>query len=153
MGKQVQCLIGVTGLVAAMGLAFLPHATAQAIAQANFQGRGVTQGSTFTRGRNANASLNIDGNNFGLEFAEPSRTGASVQYRGSIIRQTNGSTNSGSFILDGRVRSFNASANPQATNNTSGSCRIEVFDSRVVSSSCNTSVSNSSTRFLGLEQF
>lgn len=37
--------------------------------------------------------------------------------------------------------------------NTTGSCRIEVFDARVIYANCNTVVDNSSIRFLGLEQF
>lgn len=178
MFKQIQVLIGFTGL-ATLSLSLLPHATAQIteqemqgepatgnpsrLAQAtstDFQGRGVSQGSAFTRGRTANALLTVNGNNFGLELAEPPgmrgeslSNRARVQYRGAIIRQNNGSTNSGSFTLDGRIRSFNSSANLRAIGNTTGTCRIEVFDSRVISSSCRAVADDSTTQFLGLEQF
>lgn len=181
MFKQIRSLTGVTALVAtlslsatlAVSLALLPRAAAQMseqepsqasgpstlrlaqrnTAQSSFQGRGVAQGSAFTRGRNATVSLTIDGSNFGIELAEPPGTRARVQYRGSIIRQNNGPANSNSFTLDGRVRSFNSSANLRVLNNTTGTCRVEVFDARVISSTCNAVADDSSTRFLGLEQF
>lgn len=170
-------LIGFTGLVT-LSLSLLPHATAQIteqemhresardslrLAQAtstDFQGRGVSQGSAFTKGRTANARLTVDGNNFGLELAEPPgmrgeslSNRARVQYRGAIIRQNNGSTNSSSFTLDGRIRSFNSSDNLRVIGNTTGTCRIEVFDSRVISSTCRAVANDSTTQFLGLEQF
>jgi hypothetical protein len=37
--------------------------------------------------------------------------------------------------------------------NTAGTCRIEVFGARVVYSNCKIATNDSSTRFLGLEQF
>lgn len=176
MFKQIHCLIGCIGLVAAISLSLLPGATAQTsqqetqirqstlghstpvaqttrTTQTNFEGRGVAQGSAFTRGRNANAILTFDGDNFGLELLEPRGDRARVQYRGSVIRQTNDSSNSSSFTLDGRVQSFTSSGNLRVRNNTIGTCRIEVFDARVVSSNCNSVASDSSIRFLGLEQF
>jgi hypothetical protein len=116
-----------------------------------FQGRGVAQGSVFTRGRTANVVLTIEGDNFGLELAEPAATGGRTQYRGVILRRSDES--SGGFTVRTRVRSFNSSANLRVLSNTTGTCQIEVFDSRVVSSSCNTVASDSSIRFLGLEQF
>jgi hypothetical protein len=149
-------LLGLTGVVVALSLPILPRALAQ-LSQSNlsnFQGRGVAQGSAFTQGRNANASLTLDRDNFGLELSERTGTGARVQYRGSIIRrQAAGSANSNSFTLDGRIRTFNSSNNLRVLNNTTGTCRIEVFDARVISSSCNAVAADSSTRFLGLEQF
>jgi len=148
---QARFLVGCTALVSAIGLTLLPHALSQT--RGTLQGRGVVHGSAFTRGRMANVALTIEGDNFGLELAEQARTGARVQYRGIITRQPNNSTNSGSFTLNGRVRSFNTSTNLRALNNTTGNCRIEVFDSRVISSNCNTVAADSSTQFLGLEQF
>ncbi|UBF30305.1 hypothetical protein K9N68_34390 (plasmid) [Kovacikia minuta CCNUW1] len=169
MAKQNHLLIGFTAVVVtAIGLSFLPHATAQIQeqkmpigqvtpsarpTQTNFQGRGVAQGSAFTRGRNANVALTIDRDNFGLELAEPPGTRARVQYRGAIVRRNNNSGNSNSFTLDGRVRSFNSSANLRVVSNTTGTCRIEVFDARVISSSCRSAAPDSYTQFLGLEQF
>ena len=100
-----------------------------------------------------NVALTIEGDNFGLELAEQARNGARVQYRGMLTRQPNSSTNSGSFTLNGRVRSFTTSTNLRVINNTTGNCRIEVFNSIVTSSNCNTVAPDSSTQFLGLEQF
>jgi hypothetical protein len=180
--KQIHCLIGFTGFIAAINLALLPRATAEVSQarsiglspehstslmaqsrptnQTNFEGRGVAQGSAFTRGRNASASLTVDRDNFGLELVEPMavRGGsptdrARVQYRGSIIRQTNSSSNSGNFTLDGRIQSFNTTDNLRVRSVTTGTCRIEVFDSHVISSTCNSLADNSRTQFLGLEQF
>lgn len=180
MFKKIQVLIGFTVLGVALSAASLPNATAQIgqqersqatsdhstlaqrSTQSDFQGRGVAQGATFTKGRSADVSLIVDGDNFGLEISEPLRSTrgsdlgsrAQVQYRGAIIRQRNSdSSSSSSFTLDGRVRSFNSSANLRVLPNTTGTCRIEVFDSRVISSTCNSVASDSSIRFLGLEQF
>jgi hypothetical protein len=180
MFKKIQFLIGLTAFVAVFGLSSLPNATAQVSqqdqgqvstahstflaqrsTQSDFQGRGIAQGAAFTKGRSADVSLIVDGDNFGLEISEPLRPRGSdlgnrarVQYRGAIIRQRDAdSGNSGSFTLDGRVRSFNSSDNLRVLPNTTGTCRIEVFDSRVISSTCNSVASDSSTRFLGLEQF
>ena len=179
--KQICCLTGVTALMAALGSSLLSGANAQItgqkfqlkpapanvpiVAQAtpsnsthptNFQGRGVAQGSAFTRGRTATTALTIDRDNFGFELTEPGgRTDAPrarVQYRGAVIRRTNNST-SGGFTLDGRVRSFTSSANLRVLNNTTGTCRIEVVNSLVISSTCRAATAESSTQFLGLEQF
>ncbi|PSB18617.1 hypothetical protein C7B65_14895 [Phormidesmis priestleyi ULC007] len=187
MFKQICCLTGVTALIAALGSSLLSGANAQITdqkfqsklapsnvpivgqatpgnsprpaVQTNFQGRGVAQGSAFTRGRTATTVLTIDRDNFVFELAEPGgRTDAPrarVQYRGAIIRQTNKTTSatSGGFTLDGRVRSYTSSANLRVLNNTTGTCRIEVFNSLVLSSSCRAATAESSTQFLGLEQF
>lgn len=152
MFKQVQVLIGFAALLIAVSLPELPQANAQS-RQTGFEGKGVANGSTFTRGRNANAALSTDGNDFSLELSEPPGIRARVQYRGVVIRQTNDSSSPNSFTLDGRIRSFTSSANRRNLNATTGTCRIEVFDSRVVSSTCNSVASDTSTRFLGLEQF
>lgn len=180
MFKQICCLAGVTALIAALGSSFLPGANAQVadqkfqlkpapanvsiVAQAtpsnatrptSFQGRGVAQGSAFTRGRTATTALTIERDNFGFELTEPGgqtdAPRARVQYRGAVIRRTNVSSNG--FTLDGRVRSYTSSANLRVLNNTTGTCRIEVFDSRVISSTCRAATAESSTQFLGLEQF
>lgn len=144
--------------VASLVLLLLP-ATAQITPEATrstrnqFQGRGVAQGSAFSRGRNASLALTLDQDNFSLDMAEPSNRGARLQYRGVIARRNNDSNTPNSFTLDARVRSFNSSDNLRVLNNTTGTCRIEVFDARIVSSSCTTVANNSSTRFMGLEQF
>lgn len=154
---QLQVLIGFIGLTIAASLASPSRATVESelnlLAQStpmSMQGRGVAQGSAFTRGRTADTVLTIDGNSFGLEIAEPPGTRARVQYRGSVIRRNGNSSN---FTLDGRVRTFNSTDNLRMRGTTTGTCRIEVFDSRVISSTCNTISDNSGTRFLGLEQF
>jgi len=166
MVKQIRVLIGLSAFTAAMS--FFSYAIAQTteqiveIGQAtpaptrpvsnNFQGRGIAQGSAFTRGRNANVVLTLDRDNFSFELAEPPGTRARVQYRGAIIRRTN-TNNANGFTLDGRVRSYSSSANLRVLSNTTGTCRIEVFDARVISSTCRAATNDSSTQFLGLEQF
>ncbi|MBD1872919.1 hypothetical protein H6F75_05455 [Nodosilinea sp. FACHB-131] len=153
-----------TGAIAALGVALIAPTTQAQIpnrpAPTNLsQGRGVAQGASFNRGRNANVTLNLDGENFGLELTEilPSNVRgqslARVQYRGAITRRTNDPANANSFSLFTRVRSFDSSANLRIITNTTGTCRIEVFNSRVISSDCSTIADNSSTEFLGLEQF
>lgn len=150
-------------------LRFSPATTAQipptppappTASQSNFQGRGVAQGSAFTRGRTANVSLTLDRDNFSLELAEPSAVGqrgqesaARVQYRGIIRQRQNNQGNSAGFTLSTRVRSFDSSTNLRVITNTTGTCRIVVFDSRVISTNCRTAADNSDTEFLGLEQF
>jgi len=136
----------------------------QAIAQTNtttgfFQGRGIAQGAAFSRGRNANLTLTLDGENFGLEMTEPQRSNplnrplVRVQYRGVVVRREQDSSNPNGFNLRTRVRSFDSSENLRVITNTTGTCRIEVFDARVVYSNCTTAASSSSIRFMGLEQF
>jgi len=161
-------LLAWIGIVAALGIAIgsqamaqtgLPTSPTRPIATNFFQGRGVAQGAAFTQGRNTNLALTLDGDNFGLELTEiqaASTRGqpiARVQYRGAITRRSDDAANPNSFSLNTRVRSFDSSDNFRIITNTTGTCRIEVFDSRVISSSCNTVADNSSTQFLGLEQF
>lgn len=170
---QIRFLAELTACTVAVSFPLLSYAQAQmngqkgqaasdkvapSLAQAtstrtNFEGRGVVQGSTFTRGRNANVSLTLNGGNFILNLAEPPGNRARVQYRGSVVRQPNSSANSNSFTLDGRVQTFESSASTRILNNTTGTCRIEVFDVRVISSSCRAAAPDSTTQFLGLEQF
>ncbi len=165
MFEKNHLLIGLTGGIAALGIALLAPATTQAQipnrpAPTNLsQGRGVVQGAAFNRGRNANVTLTLDGENFGLELTEilPSnvrgQSPGRVQYRGAITRRTNDPANANSFSLFTRIRSFDSSTNLRIITNTTGTCRIEVFNSRVLSSSCSTIADNSETDFLGLEQF
>lgn len=155
---QLPVLVGFIGLTIAASLASAARATMEnepgiLLAQSasmSMQGRGIAQGSAFTGGRTANTALTIDGNSFGLEIVEPPGTRARVQYRGAVIRR-NG--NSSSFTLDGRVQTFNSTDNLRLRGTTTGTCRIEVSNSIVTSSTCNTVTDNSGTRFLGLEQF
>ena len=152
MTKKIQIFIGLTAFVTTANLSFLPESIAQN-AQSNFAGRGVAHGSIFNKGRNANVSLTIDRDNFGLELLETPSNRGRIQYRGTIVRRSDNSNNSRSFTLDGRVQSFTSSANLRPINNTTGTCQIEVFNSRVISSTCRAVTSDSTTRFLGLEQF
>lgn len=139
---------------------------APAIAQRNppnqfFEGRGIAQGAAFSRGRNAHVTLTMDGDNFSLELTEPPATNTTtqnrrplrIQYRGVISRRDNDSSNSSSFTLNTRVRSFDSSENLRVLTNTAGTCRLEVFGARVVYSNCKTASNDSSIRFIGLEQF
>jgi hypothetical protein len=156
MFKQTRFFLGFTAFAIATSLSLLSQTIAQT-PRPSALGRGVANGSVFNRGRNANVSLTVNRNNFGFELTEPSSNNRSnrnkVEYRGTVVRQTNSDRDSGSFTLDGRVQSFTSSANLRPINNTTGTCQIEVFDSRVISSTCRTVTSDSTTRFFGLEQF
>lgn len=167
MKKQFKLFVALTA-TSALGLALVLPGNLSADAQStpapqrspsrptatNFAGRGVAHGAVFNQGRNVNVTLTVDSDNFGLEMTEQSsRTPGRVQYRGVVMRRNADSRNPNSFTLDTRVRSFDTSANLRVLNNTTGTCRMEVFDSRVISSNCTTVSDNSSTRFLGLERF
>jgi hypothetical protein len=119
--------------------------------QTEFDGRGIAHGAVFNRGRNANATLSINQGRFTFNMAEPPGTRVRVRYQGSVARQTPGRT-AGEFTLDGRVQTFDSSASNRIFNNTTGTCRIEVFNSRVVASTCRSVAPDSTTDFLGLER-
>ncbi|UBF30028.1 hypothetical protein K9N68_38170 (plasmid) [Kovacikia minuta CCNUW1] len=178
MFTRFRILFGCTALLGVVSLPLFSHAQAQSSMQeiqlgpiwrvnqkvqqlaftppqeGSFPGRGVANGSVFTRGRMTDAQLNFNRGNFSLSLSVPPGTGAQVNYSGTYTRlQRAGSSNSNSFILDGRIQRFASSANGLKSINTSGSCRIDVFDALVLNSSCNTRVTDSSTRFHGLEQF
>lgn len=122
--------------------------------QGTFLGRGLARGSVFVDEQEVEANLNFNGSNFSYSLAVPPGTGAQVNYSGTInrLRETS-SSNAGTFILQGRVQRFASSADDLQVINATGTCRIEVFDSRVVSTNCNTRARNSATRFEGLQQF
>jgi hypothetical protein len=178
MFKQFQSFIGVTAIATAIGLPLIVYAqtqiqvqespliltqenttTKQLIAfnppnEGTNSGRGITRGSVFGRGQTVDVNLNFNRGRFSLSLAVPPGTGAQVNYNGTYNRlRPSDSRNPNSFILEGRVQSFASSANNLKVMNTKGSCQIEVFDARVISSSCDTQVRNSSTSFQGLEQF
>lgn len=123
--------------------------------QGTFHGRGLARGSVFGTEQATDAELNMNGSNFSFSLAVPPGTGAQVSYIGTVSRTRRaGSPGSNSgFILQGRVRSFASSANNLQIINATGDCEIEVFDARVISSSCNTRLRDSATRFDGLQQF
>jgi hypothetical protein len=160
MWKNLYFFIGVFGCAAVAGGLQIPAAIAQTRTNPEFfQGRGVAQGSVFSRGRNANLALTLDGENFSLEMTEPetnstrNRAPRRAQYRGVIVRRNEESSERNSFVLFTRVRSFDSSETLRVISNTTGTCRLEVFDARIIDSNCSTVTDNSSTRFLGLEQF
>lgn len=160
MLKRKQLLIGFIGCIAAIGWFWFSPAEAQTnTTTGSFQGRGIAQGAVFSRGRNAEVALTLDGNNFGLEMTQnqgthmQNQSPARIQYRGQVARRTNDPSGPNSFTLTTRVRSFDSSENLRIITNTTGTCRIEVFDARVTYINCNAVADNSSTQFLGLEQF
>jgi len=172
MKKQAQVLIGFIGLIGAVSMPLFAQATTQnsqlqqvtlgkqadAIAQTRpvpapqLEGRGVAHGSVFNRGQNVNVSLTVNQGRFSFTLAQPPGTRNQVRYQGSVARQTP-KTSANSFVLDGRVQTFDSSASTRIFNNTTGTCRIEVFDARVISSTCRSVAPDSTTQFLGLEQF
>lgn len=123
--------------------------------QGTFDGRGLARGSVFGDEQATDALLNMNGSNFSFSLSVPPGTGTQVNYIGTVRRtRSAGSPRSNSgFILQGRVRSFASSANGMQVINATGDCEIEVFDARVISSSCNTRLRDSGTRFDGLQQF
>lgn len=159
MLKKKRFLMGLAVGVATVGALSVPATLAQTNNREFFQGRGIAQGSAFSQGRNANLALTLSGEDFRLEMTEPQgannrgREPARVQYRGVIVRRNDEVGRRNSFILVTRVRSFDSSEALRVITNTTGTCRLEVFDARVVYSNCNAIADDSSTRFLGLEQF
>jgi hypothetical protein len=121
--------------------------------EGNFMGKGLTSGAVFSDEQETEANLSFNGSNFSYTLSVPPGTGAQVNYGGTIRRLRGTGSNPNSFVLQGRVRRFASSANDLEVVNATGDCRIEVFDARVVSSSCNSRARNSSTRFEGLAQF
>ncbi|MDZ8187691.1 MAG: hypothetical protein RMX96_22925 [Nostoc sp. ChiSLP02] len=79
---------------------------------------------------------------------------AEVRYIGTInqLRGTN-SHNPNSFVLQGRVQNFATSASNLQVSNTTGTCRIQVFDARITSVACSAKVPGSSTQFTGMSQY
>lgn len=121
--------------------------------EGSFEGRGLARGSVFGTEREADAMLTFNGNNFSLTLAVPPGTDAQVNYSGTIQRRRGTGNNSSTFSLQGRVQRFASSADNLQVINATGTCQIEVFDARIVSSSCNTRLRDSGTRFEGLQQF
>lgn len=123
--------------------------------EGTFQGRGLARGSVFGNEQTTDAQLNMNGSNFSFSLAAPAGTGAQVNYIGTVnrTRRAGSSRSNGGFILQGRVRSFSSSATGLQIINATGNCDIEVFDARVISSSCNTRLRDTATRFDGLQQF
>lgn len=121
--------------------------------EGNFAGRGLASGAVFSDEQETEANLSFNGNNFSYTLAVPPGTGTQVNYGGTVRRLRGTGSNPNSFVLQGRVRRFASSANNLDVVNATGDCRIEVFDARVISSSCNSRARNSSTRFEGLSQF
>ncbi|HEY9639726.1 MAG TPA: hypothetical protein V6C57_04545 [Coleofasciculaceae cyanobacterium] len=120
--------------------------------EGNFLGQGLVSGSIFGNEREVDASLNFNRNNFSFSLAVPPGTGEQVQYNGTINRlRSTSSTNSNSFTLRGQVRSFASSTNNSVVITATGTCQVEVFNARVISSSCNTRLRDSATRFEGVK--
>lgn len=120
-----------------------------------FFGRGLARGSVFGNEQVTDATLNLNGRNYSFAIAVPPGTGVQVNYIGTVtrIRQSSLSGSGNSFILQGRVQSFASSSNGMQLVNVAGNCEIEVFDSRVISTTCNTRLRDTRTHFDGLHQF
>jgi hypothetical protein len=130
--------------------------SANAPSSGDFAGRGVARGSVFRDERQADSNLtfNSNSNRFSYSIFVPGGTAEQVNYNGTISRvRSTSADNPNNFVFEGSVAAFASSANGLRVVDTTGSCRIEVFDARIVSSSCNSRVSNSNTSFEGLVQF
>ncbi len=108
------------------------------VSEGTFAGTGVATGSKFTVGRQADAVLNFNtSNNFSLSIAATGADTLEMLYQGTVTRQSTSALGTNGFVLETRVSSFASSLGDWQVFNASGTCRIEVFDSRVVSSTCN----------------
>lgn len=122
--------------------------------EGQFEGRGTASGAVFGRGMRVHSSLSFNQNRFSLALFVPPGTGTQIQYQGTISSLRGGSSgNPNSFVLQGRLQSFASSANRLQVRRTSGNCRIEVFDARIVSTFCSGNTPGSSTQFTGMKQF
>jgi len=122
-------------------------------AEGTMPGRGLTTGSIFTLGRQSDAVLNFNNNGFSLSLAARYASGMEVNYSGTITRRLPGTRGSNGFVLETQIDRFASSQNGMRVVNTSGTCRIEVFDSLVVIADCTPQVRDGATQFRGMEQF
>jgi hypothetical protein len=123
--------------------------------EGSFAGRGRARGSVFgTQKQATEASFNFNQQRFSLGIFTPSGVEQSVQYQGIIkeIRNTN-PNNPNSFLVEATVDSFASSLNNRRVVDTTGTCRLEVFDGRLIEVSCSTNLPNSTTVFTGMKQF
>jgi hypothetical protein len=84
-------------------------------------------------------------------------------YQGTIVRKTTGTRGINSFILETQVDSFISSVGEYQIFDATGTCRIEVCDSVVLSSDCQITDAPAmpvdliepglSTQFFGVAQF
>lgn len=119
-----------------------------------FPGRGMVTGSVFTIGRQAEAMLSFnETNNVSFSLAGRYANNLETVYSGTITRRLPGTRGVNGFILETQVTSFASSLDGLRVVNTTGTCRIEVFDALVVEASCSTRVADSTTEFQGMEQF
>jgi hypothetical protein len=126
--------------------------------EGTFSGIGVA-----TVGRQADAVLNFNtSNNFSLSLSATGADTLEMTYQGTVTRQSASSLGASGFVLETRVNSFASSLGDWQVFDATGTCRIEVLASRVVSSTCNVTapafpadltVSGLSTEFLGMDQF
>jgi hypothetical protein len=141
---------------------FPPDSTV--IRDGTFPGRGIASGSKFSIGRQADAVLSFSNanNNFSISIAATVAEDLELMYQGTITRKTTGTRGINSFILETQVDSFVSSLNNYQIFDATGTCRIEVFNDLVVSSSCNADAPafptdllepGLSSDFRGIEQF
>ncbi len=116
-------------------------------------GRGLTTGSIFTLGRQSDAFLTFNNNAYSLSLAARYAPGLEVNYSGTITRHLPGTRGVNGFVLETQIDRFASAQNGMRVINTSGTCRIEVFDSLVVIADCTPQVQDGATQFRGMEQF
>jgi hypothetical protein len=120
--------------------------------QGTFAGLGTASGSIFGQLQQVDASLNFNqSDNFNFWLAVLPGNGDQVQYLGVITERMSLGRND--FRLETQVQSFASSASGLQLVNTTGSCRIEVFDARVASALCNVTAPNGNTQFTGMSPF
>ena len=123
-------------------------------AEGAMPGRGLTTGSIFTLGRQSDAFLTFNNTGgYSLSLAARYAPGLEVNYSGTITRRLPGTRGVNGFVLETQIDRFASSQNGMRVVNTTGTCRIEVFDSLVVIADCTPQVRDGATQFRGMEQF
>lgn len=144
--------VGLIATAIATTLSLNLQSIAQPSEKAQFEGRGLATGSVFGVGRNVNVSLNLNQNTFSLVLAVPQISGGQeVHYTGTHSSLRRGVAIPTSFTVNGSIQTFASSDNNLRSISVSGTCRIEVLNAEVVSSTCNTRTPANTTRFNGAQ--
>ncbi len=101
-----------------------------------FAGTGIATGSKFTAGRQASAMVSFNNASSSFSFSIVAG-GDTVLYQGTVVRRSASRLGVNGLVLETRVDSFMSSVVEGVVFDAEGTCRIEVFNSQVVTSTCN----------------
>lgn len=142
--------VGLIAITIATALSLSFQSGAQPAEKAQFEGRGLATGSIFGVGRNVKVALNLSQNTFSLVLAVPQASSKQeVHYTGTHASLRRGTVIPTSFTVEGSIQTFASSDDNLRAINSSGTCRIKILNSQVVSSVCNTRAAANATRFNG----